>query len=610
MSAKPQHKKDSFSPLRLVKYFWPHLRPHSGLIAFSFSTLLVEIGLRVLEPWPLKFIFDRVLQSNVKPRAVFGISVPSFAGVDPQTLVIFAALSLVAIASLRALVAYRSTITFANIGNSVLTEIRSQLYRHVQYLSLSFHTKAKSGDLIMRVLTDIGKLQDALITSLLPTFIKTSAVLVMLGVMLSINWKLTLVAISVAPLIFLRTVKLSKLISESAKKQRERQGLVAAAATESLTAIKTVQALSLESTFAQAFSKADEKDLKETVKSTRLSASLARSVDVIVTLSTALVLCYGARLVMRHEITAGDLLIFMAYLKYAFRPLQDMSKTSGRMAKAGAAGERIIDLLERVPDVRDLPGAVAAPAFKGTVRFEELSFAYEPGHPCLERISFEAQAGQLVAIIGPSGSGKSTLVSLILRLYDPTQGCVKIDGQDIRTFTLESLRSQISVVLQDNYIFSASVRDNIRYSVPNATEAEIEAAARLANAHEFILALPHRYDTVVAERGASLSQGQRQRIAIARAALRQAPILILDEPTTGLDKRNAQEVVEALRRLTAGRTVFFITHDLHQLASTDVVIHLEKGGIREFGRHGHLSAEAPADSPPLTRPHALAHERS
>jgi ATP-binding cassette subfamily B protein len=324
------------------------------------------------------------------------------------------------------------------------------------------------------------------------------------------------------------------------------------------------------------------------VRGKRLSAALERSLDVLIAVATALVLWQGTRLVLRREITAGELLVFLAYLKSAYRPVQDFAKYTSRLAKASAAGERVIDLLERVPEVRDLPGAQRAPAFRGQVQFDHVSFAYEHGQRLLEGVELKVEPGQQVALVGPSGGGKTTLLSLLLRLYDPVQGRVMIDGRDIREFTLESLRSQISVVLQDTVLFVGTVRDNISCAAPASSAEEIEEVARSANAHEFISALPQGYETVLGERGVTLSQGQRQRIAIARAAIRKAPILILDEPTTGLDKKNETAVLEALERVHAQRTTFLITHDLGQVMRADLILYLENGRIIERGNHAEL----------------------
>jgi ATP-binding cassette subfamily B protein len=363
---------------------------------------------------------------------------------------------------------------------------------------------------------------------------------------------------------------------------------MAADAVETIGAIKLVQALCLEGIFDGRFGSRNQESQRADVKGTRLTAALGRTVGFLTAASTALVVWYGARLVLRGELTPGDLLVFIAYLKQAFRPVQDFARFTGRLAKATAGGERVLDILGRTPEIRDLPGAVPAPPFRGAVRFEDVSFAYEPGQPVFEGINFEVQPGQRVALVGPSGIGKSTLVSLLLRLYDPVRGRILIDGRDIRDYTLASLRAQISVVLQDTLLFAASARDNIAFGAPGATPEAVEAAACLANAHEFIVALPGGYDSVLGERGMTLSGGQRQRIALARAALRKAPILILDEPTAGLDGENERAVLEALADLAEEPTTFFITHDLQLAAKADLILYLEGGRVREGGRHQEL----------------------
>jgi ATP-binding cassette subfamily B protein len=570
---------------RIVKYFWPHVRRYRLLMAGSLFALLAEVGLRLLEPWPLKFVFDHVINSGSKAHPMF---FRSLAAMEPVTLLPLVAVAVVALTGLRAVAAYWQTIGFAQIGNRALAKVRNQLYRHVQYLSLSFHTRARTGDLIVRMMNDVGMLQDVAVTALFPLLAKVLIVGGMLALMFWMQWQLAAIALAVLPLFWLRSITVGRRIREVAKRQRMREGAMAATFAESINAIKTVQALSLEENFARSFSTQSDKSLKQDVRGKRLSASLERSLDVLIAVATALVLWHGTRLVLRHQLTAGELLVFLAYLKSAYRPVQDFAKYTGRLAKASAAGERVIDLLERVPDVRDLAGAVRAPAFAGHVRFESVSFAYERGQRLLEKIELEVRPGQQIALVGPSGGGKSTLVSLILRLYDPVEGKVRIDGRDLREFTLESLRSQISVVLQDNVLFAATVRENIGCSAPGATAEAIEAAARLANAHEFVCALPLGYDTVLGERGVTLSQGQRQRVAIARAAIRRAPILILDEPTSGLDKRNETAVLQALARVGFQRTTFLITHDLEQAANADLILYLEHGQIVERGTHDEL----------------------
>jgi ATP-binding cassette subfamily B protein len=362
---------------------------------------------------------------------------------------------------------------------------------------------------------------------------------------------------------------------------------MAATAAESIGAMKVVHALSLAGRFEAAFASQNQKSLKGAAKATRAGAQLERGINIFTAISTAIVLWQGGRLVLQGALTPGDLVVYLAYLKNTFRPGRDFAKNTTRLGRAAASGERVLDLLDRTPDVRDLPGAVRAPAFRGTVRFENISFGYEPDRLVLREVDVTVGAGQRVAVMGRSGSGKSTLVSLILRLYDPSAGRVLVDGRDIREYTLESLRAQVSIVLQDPWLFGVSVRDNIAYGLPNASVAEIEAAATLANAHGFIQAMPLQYDTVLGERGVTLSNGQRQRIALARAAIRPAPILILDEPTTGLDKDNERAVLGALDRVAVGRTVFLITHDPLLAERADLILYLEDSRVVERG--------APAD---------------
>jgi ATP-binding cassette subfamily B protein len=584
--AQPQSFKQSLPGLwRVLRHFWPQTRKHRWLMVGSWAALLAEVGFRLLEPWPLKVVFDRVIN---KMHGAHGYRVSFFDIFPPLTLLAIMATLTVLLTAFRAMAGYWTTVGFAKIGNRVLAQVRLQLYRHIQYLSLSFHSKARTGDLVVRVISDVGLLQDVVVTAVLPMLAKSLILAGMVVLMFWLNWKLALVALSVFPLFWLRTITMGKKINEVARLQRKREGAMAATASETINAIKTVQALSLESAFEQQFTRQNEKNWKQDVKAKRLAASLERSVDLLTAIGGALVLFYGARLVLQKELSAGALLVFLAYLKNAFRPIQEFAKYTARLGKAAAAGERVLDLLQHVPEIRDLPGAVRAPAFRGAVRFDHVSFAYENGQSLLHDIEVDVQPGQRVALVGPSGSGKSTLVSLLLRLYDPQGGKVLIDGRDIREFTLESVRSQISAVLQDNLLFAASVRENIAHGAPEATLEQIVAAARLANAHEFVMALPQGYDTVLGERGVTLSQGQRQRLAIARAAIRRAPLLILDEPMTGLDKNNEQAVAESLDRLDYGCTTFLITHDLHHAARAHLILYLEAGRILERGTHAQL----------------------
>ena len=569
---------------RLIRRLWPYVRHERPLIVVSMLALYAEIAMRLLEPWPLKVVLDHVLRTGHRGHGLDRV----LATVDPGTLLALAAVAVVVFAGLRAVADYWSTVGLALAGNRVLTAVRNELYLQLQRLSLSFHTRARSGDLIVRVTFDVGMLQDVVVTAFLPLLASGLTFVGMAGVMLWLNAPLALLAFAIAPLFLLSTVRLSRRIRDNARRQRKQQGAMAATAAESIGAVKVVHALSLEGMFAQAFTKQSRKNLATGALGTRLEAALGRTVDLLIAVATAVVLWSGARFVLGGAMSLGDLVVFLTYLRNAFRPAKDFAKYTGRLAKASAAGERVVDLLDRIPDVRDMPGAVAAPPLRGAVCFEGVSFAYEPGRLALEAIDCTVEPGQHVALVGPSGSGKSTFASLILRLYDPTAGRVLIDGRDVREYTLASLRTQISVVLQDSILFAGTIRDNIGQGASGASPAAIEAAARLANAHGFIMQQPHGYDTVVGERGVTLSNGQRQRIAIARAAIRRAPLLILDEPTTGLDGENERAVIEALERLAEGRTTFLITHNLQLAARASLILYIEGGRVREHGTHAEL----------------------
>ena len=576
---RPQTLRTSLPGLRrLARRFWPYLKRERSLVTLSLLALYADVALRLLEPWPLKVVLDRVVATmrGHTPHRLAALN-----ALDPATLLALAAVAVVAFAALRAVAQYYNTVGLALVGNRVLTSVRNDLYNQLQRLSLSFHTRARTGDLLVRVTGDVGFLQDVVVTAFLPLLANALTLLGMAVVMLWMNAQLALILFATGPLFWLSTIRISRRIQETARRQRQQEGAMAATAAESIGAVKVIHALSLEGTFARAFTGQSRKNLATGVVATRLSAGLERTVDLLISVATALVLWFGARSVLRGVITAGDLIVFLTYLRTAFRPVRDFAKYTGRLAKASAAGERVLDLLDQVPDVRDLPGAVPAPPLRGAVRFEGVSFAYEPGRLALDQIDCEVESGEHVALMGPSGSGKTSFVSLILRFYDPTAGRVMIDGRDIREYTLASLRAQISVVLQDSLLFAASIRDNIAYGAPGASHEAVEAAARLANAHSFIAALPQGYDTVIGERGVTLSNGQRQRIAIARAAIRHAPILILDEPTTGLDRENAEAVIEALERLAEGRTAFLITHDPDLAARAHRILFMDAGRVRE-----------------------------
>lgn len=571
---------------KFSSYCLPTLKKQYLILTGSILALFGEVIMQILQPWPLKFVIDRITSSSSRfeGNEIFQM----IETLDTTTLLIICAIGLVSVVGLKALATYSNTIGFTIIGTKILTDVRNILYRHIQCMSLSFHTKSRDGDIILRIMNDVNVLKEVSVTAFLPLLASILILIGMFIVMFLLNWQLALIAFAIVPVFFFFVIKRSNQIHELARKQRKREGMMASTASESIGAIKDIQALSLGDYFSNSFTSHSNKTLTQDVRGKKLAAGLERTVDVLIAIASSIVLSYGASLVIQNNLTPGELIVFLAYLGTAFRPLRNFAKYSGRIAKAIAACERVLEILEIKPDIYDLPNAIDAPKYHGDIQFQNVKFEYEPGNIILDNITFKGKAGQKICLLGISGSGKSTLVNLILRLYDCTEGKVMIDGKDIRGYKLISHRNQISVLLQDNALFAASIKDNISFGTQSATQKEIEYVSHLANAHQFILQLPEGYDTILGERGITLSKGQRQRIAIARAAIRKSPFLILDEPTTGLDKRNEKEIIEALDRLMAGRTTFLITHNLNHASKCDLILYLENGKIIEQGTHEEL----------------------
>ncbi|MCV2216422.1 ABC transporter ATP-binding protein [Thauera sp. Sel9] len=562
--------------LRIARRFGPYLRGHRPLLSGAAAALVFSTAMRLLEPWPLALIIDGLVAG--KPPALL-------AGLDPMIALAVCAAAVIAIAALKAGSAYLSTIGFALAGNRILGRVRIDLFAHLQRLSLAFHHRARSGDLTLRLVNDVGMLKEAMVTALMPMSANLLILGGMLAVMLALNWQLALVAILPVPVLLLATVRRGRRIHEASRAQRKRDGAMASTAGEALAAIRTVQSLSLEPAIAKAIGASDQHSQQADVRAKRLSAGLERGVDLLVAVATALVLWQGTRQVLAGSLSPGDLLVFVTYLKNSFRPVREYAKYASRLSKALAAGERIADVLDETPEITDRPDAVEAGRLKGAVRFRQVDFAYAAGGAkVLDGFELELRPGEHVALVGASGAGKSTIGSLLLRLYDPSSGAIEVDGHDLRDLTVASLRRQVCLVPQDNLLFAATVRDNIALAALRPVEQEeVEQAARLANAHEFIMALPAGYDTVIGERGATLSGGQRQRISVARAALRDSAIVVLDEPTVGLDRDNERIVIDALRHLAQGRTTFTITHDPMLAAEADRIVFLDGGRVVEQG---------------------------
>jgi ATP-binding cassette subfamily B protein len=573
-----------------IRRYRPQLVAQKGLIVLSLGSLLLAIAARVFEPWPLKFIFDMILiPGKHDATTTFFASHAGQVGMDnPRALLLIIVTALVVLVSVRASMTYFSQVAMAVASTRIVTEIRAKLFSHLQKLSLAYHYKAKSGDLITRFTYDVNRLREVTSMALIPLLANLLTVVSMVVIMFWLNAELSLFILAVIPLFFLSSLRFSTKIKNVVRTQREQDGAVAAAAAESIGAIKIVQALSLSGITEKAFSKHNKKSLKQGAKAQRLGASLERNVEILLAVATAVILWRGVHLVLNGAITTGTLLVFTSYLALTFRPMRQSAKYLTQISKALASADRVGEILETLPDIIERPDAIEAQDIHGAVCFENVSFHYHKQKPALTNFTLTLSPGERVALVGPSGAGKSTVLSLLLRLYDPQKGQILLDDRDLKDFSLDSLRKQMSIVLQDSVLFAVSIRDNIAYGRLDATEEEIYSAARLANAHQFITELPNGYDTVVGERGADLSGGQRQRIALARAVVRNAPIMILDEPTTGLDKTNEREVLAALQQCTRGITTIMVSHDLHAARSFDRICYIADGCIAESGTHKQL----------------------
>ena len=572
-----------------LRRLWPYCRDQRGALGAALVGLVLLTLLRLLEPWPLKLVFDLVLPVG---KRVANSWLPVPAGLSPEATLVIACVALLGLTVLRTRGEFLTQISFARIGNRVLTILRSDLFQHLQRLHLGFHRRTRGGDLLLRLIQDVNLLRDIAITALLPLLANVLVLVGMWLVMALMNWRLALLAAAVLPIMWWRTIRLSRRIQEVARKVRRRQGTLAATAAESIGAIQEVQALSLEGSFERIFARDNLASSGQEVEGAQLSAGLSRTVDLLLGISTAMVLGYGSVLVLRAELTAGDLLVFLTYLRRAFNPVQDFAKYTGRMSKAAAAAERIFELFDQVPEVSDRPDAVAAPRFAGSIEFRGIRFGYEVERDVLRGFNLTIPAGQRIALVAPSGAGKSTVLKLLLRLYDPAEGAVLIDGRDLREFKRTSARRWIASVQQEPLLFVSSIAENIALgaSEGEATPEQVVQAATAADAHAFIERLPLGYDTVVGERGVTLSGGERQRIAVARAMVRDAPIVVLDEPTTGLDEGSRVAVLDALERLTAGRTTLIVSHDLELARRADRVAYLDQGRVVEEGTHAQLIA--------------------
>lgn len=566
----------------VVRALWPRLRPQRKWLILAAAAMVGEVATAVLSPWPLKYIVDSVLFTHNAAGSLVLRTVLN--GNAIRLLILLSALAM-AISVFSAIFTYIDDRATDIAALRAVYDLRRGLFAHLQRLSMSFHQHRDTqvGDLLARLSGDVQALQDLAAVGFSSLITNILTLVSALGVMFWLNWRLAaVVAFFTLPMLLLaqRTTVRMRVALRTARRQ---EGRVSSVLQEALSAIKLVQSFGREEHESQRAAAESTKSLQASLKAAALQSRLGPMVRVITGVAAVAVTLYGSVLVIQRAITPGELLVFLGYLRSTQAPARQLAKLSYAVGKASAAAGRLLDTFAQMPSVAEHPSARQLRSTSGHVRFEAVSFCYPEGPPILQQVTLEAWPGEVVALVGATGAGKSTLVSLLPRFYDPSSGAVLIDGRDVRTYTLASLRASVSLVLQDSLIFRASLAENIVYGRPEASTAEIEAAGRAAGVDAIAARLPDGYATVVSERGGSLSGGEKQCVGIARALLKDAPIVILDEPTSSMDSLTERRVMAGLERLLAGRTAFIIAHRLATVRNADRVAVLEGGRIVESG---------------------------
>jgi ABC-type multidrug transport system fused ATPase/permease subunit len=566
------------------------LRPYRWLVAGIFGVLLVQIAMGLAAPWPLKVVLDSVVGDHPLPSWLHGMLRPLLGGEGRMHVAGLAAIMVIAIAVVAAVATYIANYLTETVGQRIGNDLRTRAYHHLQQLSLSYFDTHRVGPILSTLTDDVDTIQDFASASTLGIATDLLTILGMLALMLYLQWDFTLVALAVAPLLLLFVSRVRKAVKAATHEVRRRESDIVAVAEEGLQSIRVVKAFDREQLQEQQLAIAGQAAVDAALNARRVKSVVSPTVAVVVAACTALVLWRGSALILAGAMTAGTLTVFISYLVSFFKPVQDLAKLTNTIAMASVGVERVGALLDAETGVEEKPDATAPKRLKGALSFERVAFSYDGEKPVLRDVTFEVAPGQLVGVVGHTGSGKSSLVSLIPRFYDPSMGTVRIDGVDLRDYKVHELRQQIAYVLQDTVLFRGTVRDNIAFGRPDADHDEIVEVAKLANAHEFISEMPKGYDSAVGERGLTLSGGQRQRIGIARALIRDSPILILDEPTAALDAESEHLVMSALERLMTDRTVITIAHRLSTIRDADKIVVLEEGVVVEEGTHLDLLA--------------------
>ncbi len=565
------------------------LAPYRTTLGVVLAAMLVETAMSLAGPWPLKVILDSVVGDHKLPAWVERLFGPALVH-DKPAIATASALAFIAIAVIGALASYIDNYYTESVGQWVANDLRLRVYAHLERLSLSYYDTHQTGTLLSTLTDDVATVQGFASDATLGILVDMLTIAGMVGIMFWLNWDFALIAIAVTPFLLLFVLRFKGAVKVATREVRRRQSTIVAVLQQGLESIRAVKAFGRQELEKERLAEASRATVAAALSARRIKALLSPVIAVIVAICTAFVLWRGAGLIIAGAMTVGTLTVFLAYLSKFFKPVQDLAKMTNAIAQTAVGVERIRAVLDIDAIIPECENPRVPQSLRGAIAFEDVVFSYDGETPVLKGVNFEIAPGETVGIVGATGGGKSTIMSLVPRFYDPTAGRVVVDGIDLRDYDLAALRSNIGFVLQDTVLFQGTIRENIAYGKPGATDDEIVAAAKNANADEFISALPHGYDTQVGERGLTLSGGQRQRIGIARALVRNSPILLLDEPTAALDAESEKAVIEATRRLMAGRTVITIAHRLSTIRDADKIIVLKDGVVCEQGTHDELLA--------------------
>jgi subfamily B ATP-binding cassette protein MsbA len=571
----------------LRKLVFRQAYPYRKWLLVIFFAMVTQTLMDIATPWPLKIVLDNVIGNHALPSWLLWLNASSTAE-SKIKIALIASLSLIIITVIGALASYAYSYFTESVAQYIANDVRQEVYHHLQRLSLSYYDTHQVGKILSTITTDVSTMQDFVSTTLLNILVDAMTIIGILALMFFIHWSFALLAIAVMPFLLVFVFRFKKAVKKSTHEVRKDESEMVAVLQQGLESIRVINAFGSQQTEENRLKKISLETVHAALKTRRLKALVSPVVSIVVTVCLALVLWRGSSLVLAGALTVGSLTVLITYLTKFFSPVKDLAKMTNAVAQATVSLERIQQILATDDIIPEKPNAIVPEKLNGEIIFDNVSFGYTPLFTVLKNINIKINSGERIGICGQTGCGKSTIAGLISRFYDPTGGKILIDGIDITDYNIEALRKQVGFVLQDTFLFYGSIADNIAYGKPSATEEEIINAARLADAEEFILKMPQGYNTLVGEKGLTLSGGQRQRIGIARAVIRNSPILILDEPTSALDSESEKIVIDALEKLMKGKTVITIAHRLSTIRNSSRIIVIKDGVIEEEGTHEEL----------------------